>query len=178
MALESLDAAAALMRLLAVADLTRGRQLPHLDRLVKTAADELPRVRRESNAVDAVLVAIGALEALEQVSHLHIPHPDTLIKRAGGDELSIGRDGDGRDTVLDGERQIAIARLQIPDPDGPIATAGSDGTSIAGEIQRVDILIVAGKRRADLPRGDVPNLDGRASSAHILTSSWNSAMTS
>lgn len=159
MALEGLDAAAALERgLLAVADLPRRRQLPHLDRLVQAAADELPCVGRECYAVHTIFVAVGALKALKQVSHLDVPHPDALVKRTSRDELGIGRDGNSRDPIFDGERQVAVTSLQIPDSDGPVAATRRNGASIAGEIERINILVVAREGRADLPCCDIPNL--------------------
>jgi hypothetical protein len=45
-------------------------------------------------------VAVRALETLQQVTHLDIPHPHALVQRAGGDKLGIGGDGDRRDAVL------------------------------------------------------------------------------
>jgi hypothetical protein len=135
MTFEGLDAATALERgLLGVADLARRGQFPHLDGLVQAAADKLAGVRGECDTIHTILVAVRTLEALEQVAHLDIPHPDALVKRAGSDELGIGRNGDRRDAILYGERQVAVARFQVPDSDGSIATSGSDRASIAGEV--------------------------------------------
>jgi hypothetical protein len=161
MTLKRLDATPALQRrlLAAVAYLPRRRQLPHLDRLVQAAADEFPRVRREGYTIDTILVAVGTLQTLEQVTHLDVPDAHALVERAGRNELGVGRNGDRRHAILDGERQVAVARLQIPDPDGPVATAGSNGAPVAGEIERVDVLVVTGERGADLSLLDVPDLD-------------------
>ena len=104
-------------------------------------------------------MAVGTLQTLEQVAHLDVPDPYALIQRTGRNELGVGRNGDRRDAILDGERQVAVARLQIPDPDGPVATAGSNGAPVAGEIERVDVLVVTGERGADLSLLDVPDLD-------------------
>ena len=159
--LKRLDAAAALERgLLGVAaHLPRRGELPHLDGLVQAAADKLARIRREGDAVDAVLVAVGPFEALQEVAELNVPHPHALVEGARRHELGVGRDGDRRDAILDGEGQVASARLQIPDPDGAIATAGCDGASVAGEVERVDVLVVARERGADLPGLDIPDLE-------------------
>jgi hypothetical protein len=160
MTLKRLDATPALERrlLVAMAYLPRGRQLPHLDRLVQAAADEFPRVRREGYTIDTILVAVGTLQTLEQVTHLDVPDPHALVKRAGCNELGVGRNGDRRHAILDGERQVAVARLQIPDPDGPVATARGNGASVAGEIERVNVLIVTGERGANLSLLDIPDL--------------------
>ncbi len=160
MALEGLDAAAALERgLLGVAaHLPRGGELPHLDGLVQAAADKLARIRREGNTVNAVLVAVGPFEALQEVAELNIPHSHALVEGARSHELGIGGDGHRRDAILNSEGQVASARLQIPDPDSAIATAGCDGASVAGEVERVDILVVARERGADLPGLDIPDL--------------------
>ena len=160
-ALERLDAAAALERgLLGMgAHLPRGAQLPHLDGLVQTAADKLARIRREGDTVHAVLVAVGPFEALQEVAELNVPHPHALVEGARSHELSIGGDGHRRDAILNSEGQVAEARLQIPDPDGAIATAGCNGASVAGKVERIDVLVVARERGADLPGLDIPDLD-------------------
>lgn len=157
MALKRLDAPAVLRRLLA--HRASGRQLPHLDRLVKTAADEHAGVRRECHAVDAVLVALGALEALQEIAHLNVPHPDALVERAGGHVLGIRRDGNGSNAVLNSERQSVHAALDIPKPDCPVATARGNGAAITGEIERVNILIVTLEGVANLSLLNVPNLN-------------------
>lgn len=160
MALKGLDAAAALERgLLGVAaHLPRRGELPHLDGLVQTAADELAGVRRKGHTIDTILVAVGSLEPLQEVAQLDVPHPHALVEGTGCHELRVGRDGNRRDAVLNSERQIAAARLQIPDPDGPIAAARGNGAAVAGEIERVDVLVVARERGADLSCLDVPDL--------------------
>lgn len=134
-------------------------KLPHLDGLVQATADEVTRVGRESNRVNAVLVALGTLETLQQEACLDIPDPDTLVKRAGGDILGIGRDGNGGDAVLDGERCRVQTSLNIPKPDSAIATARSNGAAITGKIQAVDILLVTSESVANLPVLDVPDSD-------------------
>lgn len=134
-------------------------KLPHLDGLVQATADEVTRVGRESNRVNTVLVALGTLETLQQEACLDIPDPDTLVKRAGGDILGIGRDGNGGDAVLDGERCRVQTSLNIPKPDSAIATARSNGAAITGKIQAVDILLVTSESVANLPVLDVPDSD-------------------
>jgi hypothetical protein len=160
MTLKGLDAAAALERgLLGVAAAhARRAELPHLDGLVQAAADKLPSVGRERHTIDAIFVAVGPFQTLEEVAHLDVPHAHALVERAGSHELRVGRDGDGRDAVLDGEGEAAGARLKIPNPDGAIATAGRDGAAVAGKVEGVDVLVVASKGVADLPRLDVPDL--------------------
>lgn len=87
MTFEGLDASAALRAL--VCQTAGSGKLPHLDSLVQATANEILSIGRESNGVDAVLVAIGALETLNQIAVLDIPHADTLVKRASGDIFGV-----------------------------------------------------------------------------------------
>lgn len=156
-ALKGLDAAPTLKGLLLTHG-SRGGQLPHLNSLVQAAADEFTGVGGERHTVNAILVAIGPLKALEKESQLDVPHPDALVKRAGSHILSIGRDGNSSDTVLDGERERIHAGFDIPESDGPVATAGGNRAPVTSKVKRVDILLVACKGVADLSRLDIPNL--------------------
>ena len=99
MTLKRLDATTALEGTLLV-DAAGSSELPHLNRLVETAADKLAGIGRECDAVDAVLVAVRTLKTLEQIAHLDIPDPDALIERSSSDVLGVGRDGDGSNAVL------------------------------------------------------------------------------
>lgn len=161
--LKGLDAAAALeRRLLGVAHLLARRgELPHLDSLVQATTNELAGVGRERNTINAVLVSVRALEALEEVAHLDVPNPHTLIQRSGSHKLGIGGDGNRGDAVLNGERQVAIACLQIPDPHGPVTTSRRNGAAITGKVERVNVLVVAGKGGSDLPGRNIPDLKWR-----------------
>jgi hypothetical protein len=134
------------------------RQLPHLDRLVETAADELVTVRREGHRVDAVFVALAAFEALDQVATGRVPHADTFIERSRGDVASVGGDGDGGDAILDAEYEDLLADVNVPKTDRLVAAAGGDMSAVTREIEGVDVLFVTGKGVTDLPVLDIPNL--------------------
>ena len=157
--LEGLDASSTLGSLLGNA--ARCGELPHLDSLVQATADEIAAVGRECHAVDAVLVAIGAFEALNNVAELHVPDADALVEGASSDVLGIGRDGNRSNTVFDAKDKGAARRLDIPQSHGSVSASGGDGSSVARKVQRVDILLVAGKSVANGSRGDIPNLYDR-----------------
>ena len=100
MALESLDTLAALRLDACTVVEAAVVELPHLDRLVKRAGHEVATVRREGNAVHAVLVALLALSTLDKNTSLGVPDANALVQAAGSDEAVVGRDGNGCDAVL------------------------------------------------------------------------------
>ena len=78
----------------------RSVELPHLDRLVETAADQISAVWRKSHAVHAILVTHFTLETLNQEATAGVPDTDALIKRTGSHETVVRGDCDSRDTVV------------------------------------------------------------------------------
>jgi hypothetical protein len=130
--LESLDTLAALRA--GLVSLARSAEFPHLDRPVKTARDEILAARRESNRVDAIFVAVRSLETLNKETRVEIPNTHTLVERASGDKLGIGRNGNGRHTIFDSESKSIRALLDIPQADGPIATTRCNSAPIACKV--------------------------------------------
>ena len=134
------------------------RQLPHLDRLVETAADELVAVRREGNRVDAIFVALAAFEAFDQIAAGRVPHAYTLIEGPSSDVSSVWGDGDGGDAIFNAENEYLLADVNVPETDGLVATARGDVSAVTREIERVDVLFVTGKDVPDFLGLDIPNL--------------------
>jgi hypothetical protein len=99
-----------------------------------------------------------AFEADDELAGLDIPDADALVEGASGDVKIVGRDGDGGDSVLNGEVADLHVRFKIPETDASIAAAGCDDLAVAGEVQRVDVLLVAGELMLDRTAGDVPDL--------------------
>ena len=125
-----------------VGHVSRGVQFPHLDRLVQAARDQVATVGRECYTIHTISVAIGTFQSLNQISGVRIPHPHTLVERAGRDQLSIGGDGDSRDAVFDAQSEYVLAGVDIPYSYGSVTTARGDMPTIAGKVERVDILLV------------------------------------
>lgn len=84
MTFEGLDATATLGPLVHLS-LARRAQLPHLDSPIQTTTDKILAAGRKSNTIDTVLVAIGAFQALDEVTRLDVPNADALVQRSGGD---------------------------------------------------------------------------------------------
>lgn len=155
-ALKRLDALAALGT--GAGRAARRAELPHLDRAIQTAADEVLAVGRERHRVDAVLVPIGALETLDQEARHDVPDTNALIQRAGGNKLRVGRNGNGGDAILNRQRQGVGALLNVPQTDSPVTTARSDGAAVARKVERVNVLLVAREVVADSSSGNIPHL--------------------
>lgn len=156
-AFECLDALAALGA--GVGAVARGAELPHLDRSVQAATDEILAVGREGDRVNGVLVAVGALKTLHQEAGVNVPHADALVQGTCRNVLGVGRDGHSRDTVLDRESEGVGTLLDIPQADSPVATAGGDRSSVTRKVQRVNILLVAREVVANRSALDIPDLD-------------------
>lgn len=165
MSLEGLDASSALGAGAGVAA-TGSHELPHLDRPIQTAGDEIPSVWRERNGVDGIFVAVWALETLDEVAVGSIPHADALIEGASCHVLGVRRDGDSGHAVFDAEGQDVLACLNVPEADSTVTTAGGDGASVAREVKGVDILLMTSEAIPNRSIRDIPNLTMLALAVH------------
>ena len=157
-ALEGLDALAALGLDAGTVVEASVVELPHLDSLVERAGHEVAAVGREGNTVHAVLVTLLAFGALDEDTSLGVPDAHTLVQAARGDEAVVGRDGNGGDAVFDLESQNALVLLDIPKSDSAVSGTGGDVTTIRGEVQRIDVLLVASELVENALAGNVPDL--------------------
>ena len=73
--------------------------------------------------------------------------------------MSIGGHGHGGNTVLDAQSVDKLAIQDIPKTDGLVTTARSNVTTIAGEVERVNVLFVTAEDVLDGARSNVPNLN-------------------
>jgi len=103
-------------------------------------------------------VAIGSLEALKRIALVEIPDSDALVKQAGGDVLRVGRESNTSDVILGGQSQRALASVNIPQADGSVTAARRKRATVAGEVQRVDILFMTLKDMIYLSRCNIPDL--------------------
>lgn len=156
MAFEGLDAPATLRA--SLRDAAGGAELPHLDGLIQAATDKITAVRRERHTIDAILVTIRSLKALDKVTSGDLPHTHALVERPSRHVLGIGRDCHRGDAVFDGQGEDVGRLLDIPEPDCTITTARRDSSAITGKVQRVDILLVTRKCVPDGSRRDIPDL--------------------
>lgn len=155
MAFKCLDTLALGARVLGAA----GRaKLPHLNRSVQTTADQVFAVGREGDRINRVLVSIRSLQPLDQVARHNVPDANALIQRTGRNELSVGGNGNSRNSVLNGESESVGALLNIPKTDCSIATARGNGAAVARKVERVDVLFVAREVVADGPGSNIPHL--------------------
>lgn len=156
MTFKSLHATAALRP--GISESAWSAKLPHLDRLVKTATDQIFPVRRECHAVNTVFVAIWSLEAFEQIALVDVPDTNALIQRASSDILSVGRDGDSCHAVFYRERERVAPSLDVPQANSSVAATRGDSTAIPSEVQRVDVLFVTRECVTDGSGLDIPDL--------------------
>jgi hypothetical protein len=136
----------------------RGRELPHLDRLVQATADKVTTIWRECHAVNTIFVAIRTLEALDKIPVLYVPDAYTLVQRSGSHELGVWGDCNCCHTVFDTEGKQVGRGLNVPEPDSPVTATRSNRTTVTCKVKGVDVLIMAGESVADGARGNVPDL--------------------
>lgn len=86
------------------ANRSRRRKFPHLDRLVQAATDELLATGGEGNGVNAILVAIGTLQALQEVPLVDIPNAYALVQGASCYVFCIRGNSNSSDAIFYGER--------------------------------------------------------------------------
>ncbi|KAJ8104980.1 hypothetical protein OPT61_g10458 [Boeremia exigua] len=137
----------------------RGGQLPHFNRLVEGARDEAATRGGEGDAVHAVFVAVLAFEADDELACVDVPDADALVEGAGGDVEVVRGNGDGRHAVFDGEVGDLAVGLEVPQAHAAVARARGDDAAVAGKVEAVDVLLVAGELVLDLARGNVPHAD-------------------
>jgi hypothetical protein len=104
-------------------------------------------------------VTIWTLETFNEISSSGIPYTNTLVERSSSDIFGIRRDGDSCDTIFNAESQNILPSFNIPKSNCAVTTARSNCATVAGEIQRVDILLVASECISDGPGGNVPDSD-------------------
>ena len=157
MTLESLDAATALRACVGVS--TSGcHKLPHLDCLIQGTGYEVLPVWCECDRVDRVLVAVGTLEAFDEVASCGIPDTNALVERTRSDKLGVGGDGNRGDTIFNTESKDVLAGLNVPETNSAIPTARSDGAAITSKVERVDVLVVTSKCISNASGRDIPYL--------------------
>ena len=101
---------------------------------------------------------VGSFEAFDKVACCGVPDADALVEGTGCNILGIGGDGNGGDAILDAEGQDILSCFDVPKTDCAITRTRGNGTTIAGEVERVDILLVACKGVANASGSNVPNL--------------------
>ena len=103
-------------------------------------------------------MALFAFGPLDEDSGLRVPYTHRFVQAAGSYEAVIWGDGDSGDPVFYTKGEDALVLLDVPEPDGAIAGAGGDVAAVGGEVEGVDVLVVAGELVADYFVGDVPDL--------------------
>src|ERR671933_46987 len=71
-------------------------QIPHLNRLVRTTANEEPPVRTDSHGQNPVRMSA---KSSNQLAGLQVPQLDLLIRTAAGEKLAIRTDSNGKNPV-------------------------------------------------------------------------------
>lgn len=89
---------------------------------------------------------------------MDVPDTDALVEGTGSDVLSIRRDSNSGNSILNCESKSVRTGFDIPESDSSVAGAGGNGATIAGEVKRVDILLVAGEVVPNGSRLYVPDL--------------------
>ena len=132
--------------------------VPQVGVTVHARGCERITVGGEGDTVHTILVALLAFGALDKNTGLGIPDADALVQAACSDEAVVGRDGNGGDAVFDLESQNALVLLDIPKSDSAVPGTGGDVTTIRGEVQRIDVLLVARELVENALAGNVPDL--------------------
>jgi len=127
-------------------------------------------IRRERYGIDRILVSLLAFCSFDHDARLRVPDAHALVQAACRYEAAIGRYRDGGDAVFDGEGKDALVLLDVPEPDRAVAGAGGDVAAVGGEVEGVDVLVVAGEAVADGFCCDVPDLIPHPSACGTRTS--------
>ena len=141
------------------------RQIPVFERLVQASANQPFAVRSERHAVHRIRVSP---QPLHQLSRVDIPDPDDGVERPSGDEPpGVGNCDRCHASVhgfgFDDGELLVCAVFHVPHSSGLVAGTGDDDGPIPGEVEGVDLLLMAGKDLADGAGSDLPDLGWRVS---------------
>lgn len=89
---------------------------------------------------------------------MDVPDTDALVEGTGSDILSIRRDSNSGNTILNSESKGVRTGFDIPKSDSSVARAGGNSATIAGKVKRVNILLVTGEVVPNSSRLYVPDL--------------------
>lgn len=142
---------------------SQSTDVPVLERLVETTGNEPPAVRSESDAVNTVSVPS---EPLDQSACLDVPYPDHSVQTSSSDVTAIRCNGNTRHAcivvhavrIVD-RKDLRRAIVHIPDTSSFVTRTADDETTIAAEIEAVDLLLMTVKDVADATLGDIPDAD-------------------
>lgn len=95
-------------------------KLPHPDRLIQGARDQVIAVRREGDRINAIPMTVLAFRPFDESSALGVPDANTFVQAAGRDITIIWRDGDSCNAVFDLEGEDALVLLDVPESDGSV----------------------------------------------------------
>ena len=141
------------------------RQIPVFESLVQAATDQPFAVRSERHAVHRIRVSS---QPFHQLSRVDIPDPDDGVERSSGDEPAGVGNRDRCHASVDGfwfddGELLVCAIFHVPHSSGLVAGTGDDDGPIPGEVEGVDLLLMAGKDLADGAGRDLPDLGWRVS---------------
>lgn len=134
-------------------------ELPELDCLVQTTADQVAAVGCKSNRVHTVTVTVRVLQTLHQVTSSGVPDANTLVQRTRGNVVTIGRHGHRSHTIPNAESVHELAVENIPQTNCLVTATRRDVPSVAGEIEGVDVLLVSRENVLDGTGSNIPNLE-------------------
>ena len=103
-------------------------------------------------------MAVGTLEALDEVPSLNVPNSNALVQRASSHKLGIGGDGYRGDAILDAQNKDVSPGLNIPETNRTVTAARSNSSAITCEVERVNVLFVTMERVPNLLGSNVPDL--------------------
>ena len=135
-----------------------GSELPHLNRFIQAPTDQALPIRRECNAIHAILVAVRPIKSANDITSIDVPNPDTLVEGAGGDIFTIRGNCYSGDAILNSEGKDFATTGDVPDTDSVVATSRGDEAAVAGEVKGIYILFVASESVTDGAACDIPDL--------------------
>ena len=119
-----------------------GLGVPHADRLVRRAREQLRAVLVEHEVHDVALVAVEALDALVGVGFDEVPDHHALIRARGRGETPSGRERGGVDRFLmareDQAGEGAPARLELPHDGLGVLARRQEALAVGADVDGVD----------------------------------------
>ena len=102
-------------------------------------------------------------ETVDQRPSRNVPDAHDGVQRSRGDEARIGGDGHARHARVDvgiviDREDLGLACGHVPYPRRLVARTRDDERAVVGEVERIDLLLVAFKGVTDAFAGNIPYL--------------------
>lgn len=121
----------------------------------------------ERDRINTIFMTLFSFSPLHEITGADVPDAHAFIQTARCDVSRVGRNGHGRDSVLDLESENACVVLDIPETNRAITRARSNISTVRCKVERINVLLMTGEGVTDCPCLNIPDLYINISSSFL-----------